>query len=125
MSAGLSPTRRPWDSAPGFVDCPIRGRGQDRVGQRSLLEGPLSECFLKKGSQEEAVSLKPSRDRAMETVEKRLPREDDSRRRVFPPFPQRLENSSGRSFPQFPPLLRLNTQQSLLPPLRGEGFTRD
>ena len=62
MSAGLSPTRRPWDSAPGFVDCPLRGRGQDRVGQSSLLEGPLSECFLKKGSQEEAVSLKPSRD---------------------------------------------------------------
>ena len=46
--------------------------------------------------------------RAMETVEKQGSREDDSRRRVFPPLPQRLENSSGRSFPQFPPLLWLD-----------------
>ena len=46
--------------------------------------------------------------RTMETVEKRRHGEDDSRRGVFPPFPQRLENSSGRSFPQFPLLLRLD-----------------
>ena len=51
VSAGLPTAQRPWDSAPGFVDCPIRGRGQVRVGQRSSLVGPLSEGFLEKGKQ--------------------------------------------------------------------------
>ena len=51
VSAGLPTAQRPWDSAPDFVDCPIRGRGQVRVGQRSSLVGPLSEGFLEKGKQ--------------------------------------------------------------------------
>ena len=62
VSAGLPTAQRPWDSAAGFVDCPIRGRGQIRVGQRSSLVGPLSEGFFKKG--------KEGRSRVVETKQR-------------------------------------------------------
>ena len=52
--------------------------------------------------------------RAVETVENQLHLvPTDSARGVCPPFPQRLENSFGRSFPPFPQLLRLVTSQGI------------
>ena len=122
------PPACPQERSPGWARVPLREQTSRRRGLQENPEKTFPQSPVKLRSSGDRVLRYPSSGpepssptgakesyencRAVETVENQVhfvPA--DSARVVCPPFPQRLENSFGRSFPQFPQLLRLLTSK--------------